>query len=104
MRLFKCSQLEKAFSLAFGVAQSLHKKSKDRTLGQARLLKKQAATPLHNAQSCQPVCWAIYTFLHGTDGDYDKDCELTTTGAKQTRWKYNWEVICLTPKLFSLRC
>jgi hypothetical protein len=32
MRLFKPSKLGKAFSLAFGVAQSLHKKSNHRTL------------------------------------------------------------------------
>jgi hypothetical protein len=39
MRLFKPSNSEKAFFLEFGVAQSLHKKSNHRTLGQAILLK-----------------------------------------------------------------
>jgi len=41
--------LGKWFSLVLSVAQSLHKKSSHRTLGLAHLLKKQAATPLHNA-------------------------------------------------------
>jgi hypothetical protein len=49
MRLFKPFKLGKAFFLAFDVAQSLHKKSNNRTLRQAILLKKQAATLLHNA-------------------------------------------------------
>jgi hypothetical protein len=54
MRLFKPSMLGKAFFIVFGVAQSLHKKSKQDSSQQVNCSKlMQFASPLRNATENQ---------------------------------------------------